>query len=127
MAIALRAGMVSVKEPPDPTVILEGKLFEIYSRFNMLATHDIPEQVVEDMAPEITSQYFPAGREVENVLLQAESSLFIATNPIEPVKYMKKEDTTSYEARPDLCRKRYVESLGKPTWSSAQNQLGYGS
>jgi len=65
MAMALRAGTVAVNVPP-------------------LTVNEKPLQVPEELAPPITSQYDPLGREVVKVVVHEESTLLIATNPRAP-------------------------------------------
>ena len=52
-------------------------------------TYVVPVQFPGIPVPLITSQYWPSGSEVVNVSSQGESSLLIATNPIEPQKKKK--------------------------------------
>lgn len=47
--------------------------------------YDEPAHAPLEAGPATTSQYVPAGREVLNVAVQGESSLLIATNPVDPV------------------------------------------
>jgi len=65
MAIALRAGTVASKELPET-----------------LKADQV--QIPEELTPLIISQYDPSAREVEKVVLHAESSLLMATNPADP-------------------------------------------
>lgn len=68
------------------TVIVNKRVLKAWSRVQRRQiNYLVPVQVPEELVPLITSQYDPAGNEVVNVVLHAESSLFIATNPAEPV------------------------------------------
>ncbi len=51
---------------------------------NLSKTDPDPVHFAEELAPDITSQYDPAGRGVVKVAVQSESALFIATNPSAP-------------------------------------------
>lgn len=63
-------------------------------------TYDAPVHELPVDLPLITSQYEPAGRDVENVAVHAESALLMATKPAEPEQtqgrqMMSKVSTTS--------------------------------
>ena len=47
-------------------------------------TYVAPVHVPDKLCPPTTSQYEPSGSEVKNVVVHAESTLLIATNPREP-------------------------------------------
>src|ERR1700761_9391755 len=85
--MADRAGTVKERGPPETVYLMcdstcggregigEGE-----------DTHAAPEHAVPvDMLPLTTSQYDPAGREVANVDVHAESWLLIATKPSAPL------------------------------------------
>jgi len=53
--------------------------------------YEVPVHFPEEFFPLITSQYDPAGKEVVNMALQAESALFIATKPRDPIGNQRNE------------------------------------
>lgn len=65
IAIALREGTVTEKDPP-------------------VTVNEKPPHVPEVLAPPIMSQYAPSGRDVEKVAVHNESPLLIATKPRGP-------------------------------------------
>ena len=87
IATAFRAGIVPVNEPWD-TVILMHWTSKKKKKKSTTAniTHVVPVHFPEELVPLITSQYLPSGSEVEKAAFQTESSLLIATYPVEPQK-----------------------------------------
>ena len=58
-------------------------------------TYVVPVHFPGEPVPLITSQYWPSGSEVVNAAFQSESSLLIATYPIEPQTYCQYDSYTN--------------------------------
>lgn len=97
MAMALRAGTVAVKVPPE-TVILQGGCWSSKRRVKGMWTYAVPVHAPLELLPLITSQYVPAAKDVVNVADQADPSLLIATNPADPTE-TKREHQRSNKRR----------------------------
>jgi hypothetical protein len=114
MAIALRAGTVALKDPPE-TVTLWTWSAKGYALVAL--TYPVPVQAPDELLPVMTSQYDPAGRDVVNVAVHAESALLIATNPAEPTRpYHCKQKKSILSNKPThLVQKQFVTIEAKPS------------
>ena len=90
--------------------------------------HAVQVQTPEELTPFMTSQYDPSGREVVKVVLHAESSLLMTTNPADPTVFVNITVTNNRQQEGAcLVQMQFGGIEETPSWSFSQSRHYYGN